>query len=152
VTDESSKTNQSNMTNMTNNSRMTSEFDALYGSKHLTAADLKDGSRRCKIGKVAIEDFRDKDGSTRRKFVTYLEGEDKGVALNKTNATRLANAFGKDQANWVGKLVELRAEMTGLGKEGIVVTPLRKAAPPEKRPAETPPAATDPDLDDAVPF
>jgi hypothetical protein len=121
---------------------MTKEFKELYGGKYLTAADLKDSPRRRKVGKVAVEEFRDKDGSPKRKYVLYLEGEDKGVVLNKTNALRLAGAFGGDRAIWVGKLVELRAEMTGLGKEGVVVTPLRKAAA----------SATDPDLNDAVPF
>ena len=45
------------------------EFDELYGSKYLGAADLKDGNKRVKIGKVDKADLREKDGTKKKKFV-----------------------------------------------------------------------------------
>ena len=47
--------------------------------------------------------------------------------LNKTNAQKLAAAFGKDRTNWIGMSVELYAEMTSLGKEGVRLRPLKPA-------------------------
>ena len=46
------------------------EFDNLYGSKYFSASDLDGGRKRLKIGKVEIAELREKDGSTKRKFVT----------------------------------------------------------------------------------
>jgi hypothetical protein len=130
---------------------MTDDFDALYGNKYLGAADLNGQTKRAKIRGVNTEELREKDGGTRRKYVLYFEGEEKGLPLNKTNATRLASAFGKprniDEARdkWIGKPVELYAEMTSLGKEGVRLRPLQ----PPRQAANAQP---DPELDDAIPY
>ena len=50
------------------------------------------------------------------------------MPLNKTNALRLAQAFGKNRTGWTGQTIELYSEMTGLGKEGVRLRPLRKPA------------------------
>jgi hypothetical protein len=118
------------------------DFDDLYGSKYLTANDLHGETQRRKIGKVDVVELKEKDGSTKRKYVAYFEGVDKALVVNKTNATKLATAYGKDRSKWVGVVVELYAEMTSLGKEGVRLRPLRSAAAGA--------AATD--MNDAIPF
>jgi hypothetical protein len=119
------------------------EFDLLYGSKYLSVPDLHGQQPRRKIGKISVEPLMQKDGSTKRKFVLYFEGEDKGLPLNKTNATKLAQVLGKDTTKWIGVCVELYAEMTGLGKEGVRLRPLRLATSLDK---------PDPEMNDAIPF
>jgi len=108
------------------------DFDDLYGSRYFAYADLHGETLRCRISKVDLVALREKDGSTKRKFVAYFEGVEKPLVLNKTNATRLAVAFGKDRSKWIGALVELYAEMTGLGKEGVRLRVLGR--PPEDKP------------------
>jgi hypothetical protein len=103
------------------------DFDALYGSKYLAASDLHGETERWKIGKTEIVELKEKDGSTKRKFLIYFAGVEKALVLNKTNATKLAAAFGKDRANWKGMAVEVYAEMTSLGKEGVRLRPLKPA-------------------------
>ena len=120
------------------------DFDLLYGSKYLGATDLNGQRPRRTIGKIEIAELKDKDGSTKRKFVLYFEGEDKALVLNKTNAKKLEAAFGKDGTKWVGTRVELYAEMTSLGKEGVRLQPLRKAN-------VAPPVTVD-DMADEIPF
>jgi hypothetical protein len=115
------------------------DFDDIYGSKYFSVTDLHGKQPRLKIGKVDLAELKDKDGSTKRKFVVYFEGVEKPLVLNKTNATKLAASFGKDGIKWIGVAVELYAEMTSLGKEGVRLRPLK------------PPAAA-PDMNDAVPF
>ena len=122
------------------------DFDDMYGSKYLGASDLKGQRPRRTIGKVETVDLKEKDGSTKRRRVLYFEGEDKAMVVNKTNATKLAMAFGKEKSEWVGARVELYCEMTSLGKEGVRLQPLRTVAKP---PAPKPP---DPEMDDEVPF
>jgi hypothetical protein len=118
------------------------EFDDLYGSKYLSVADLKDGEPRLKIGKVEVAELRDKNGTTKRKYVMLFEGVDKGLVINKTNAMRLAEAYGKQSAKWIGEIVQLYSEDTSFGK-GVRVRPMRKPAIPPQ---------PDPDLDDAIPI
>ena len=95
------------------------------GANTISAPDLHGETPRHRIGKVAPVELKEKDGSTKRKFVVYFEGVEKALVLNKTNAKKLAAAFGKDQSNWIGVEVELYAEMTGLGKEGVRLRPLK---------------------------
>src|SRR5262245_53043649 len=118
------------------------EFDDLYGSKYFSVTDLKGGQPRLRIGKIEVDELREKNGGTKRKLVVYFDGQEKALVLNKTNATALANAFGKKYANWVGEFVSLFSAPTSYG-EGVRVRPLRKPATVAK---------PDPDLDDAISF
>jgi hypothetical protein len=102
-------------------------FDDLYGSKYLCAADLHGEQIRRKIGKVEIEELKEKDGGTKRKFVIYFLNVDKPLVVNKTNANKLAAAHGKNTANWRGVVCEIYAEMTSLGKEGVRLRPIKAA-------------------------
>src|SRR3954454_20012863 len=104
-----------------------SEFDDIYGSKYFSAADLHGEMIRRKIGKVEIAELKDKDGSTKRKFVVYFNGVDKPLVLNRTNAQKLAASLGKDTTAWIGVPVELYAEMTSLGKEGVRLRIIKSA-------------------------
>jgi hypothetical protein len=118
------------------------DFDALYGSKYLSVADLKDREPKLVIGKVEVVELREKNGATKLKRVVWFNGATKGLVVNKTNAKKLADSYGKKAADWVGQNIELYAEDTQFGK-GVRVRPLRKP---------TPPGGTDPALNDAVPF
>src|SRR5262245_61029905 len=118
------------------------EFDDLYGSKYLSAADLKGGTARFKIGKIDSADLPQKTGGTKGRWILCVDGEEKGLMLNKTNAVALANVFGKKPENWVGQFVELYSVMTSYG-EGVRVRPLRKPATV---------AEPDPELKDAIPY
>jgi hypothetical protein len=125
------------------------DFDDIYGSKYLSAADLHGEIVDCKIGKVEIVDLREKDGSTKQKFVAWLFGVDKPLILNKTNAQKLAASFGKDRTDWRGKPIQLYSEMTSLGKEGVRVRPLK---PPRKDDQITTGGPPNKDMDDSIPF
>jgi hypothetical protein len=118
-----------------------SDFDDLYGSKYFSVADLHGERPRRKIGKIDVTDLKEKDGSTKRKYIVYFEGEDKPLVLNKTNANKLAQAIGKDRRNWPGVTCELYGEMTSLGKEGVRLLPLRSASKP-----------VEPGPDDFIPY
>jgi hypothetical protein len=117
-------------------------FDDIYGSKYFSAADLHGEVIKHTIGKVDMGELKEKDGSTKKKFIVYFEGVEKPLVLNKTNAQKLAASFGKDRFKWVGVAVELYAEMTSLGKEGVRLRPLKSAA--------TGAAATD--MNDSIQF
>ena len=102
-------------------------FDDIYGSKYLGPPDLHGETPRRKIGKVEIGNLKEKDGSTKRKFLVYFKGVDKPLVLNRTNAQTLAAALGKNPTAWIGVVVELYAEMTSLGKEGVRLRVIKSA-------------------------
>jgi hypothetical protein len=123
------------------------EFDKLYGSKFFGVGDLNGARKRV----VEIEELREQDGSKRQKYVVYFIGEDKPLVLNKTNAQTLAHALSKDRQDWVGATVELYSEMTGLGKLGVRLRPMRggPTAPTRSNPpVESDPPQWEPDPDD----
>jgi hypothetical protein len=130
---------------------MSDDFDDIYGSKFLSAADLNGQRKRVKIVDTEVSDLREKDGSTKRKYIVWFETEEKALVLNKTNALRLAQAFGKNREGWHGAVVELYSEMTSLGKEGIRLRPVRKPPQQQQKP-QTPPPDEDPPFDDDPDF
>jgi hypothetical protein len=120
-------------------------FDDLYGSRYLSASDLHGETPRRKIGKVEVAELKEKDGTTKKKFVLFFAGEDKSLVLNKTNARRLAEAFTKDPTKWVGEGVELYSETTTFG-EGVRLRCLKKQQTAAAKPN------LDAELNDAIPF
>jgi hypothetical protein len=118
------------------------DFDALYGSKYISDADLKGRQPTLTVGKVEIAELHEKNGSTKRKYVMWFEGATKALVINQTNARKLADVYGKQTQNWIGQKIQLYSEDTSFGK-GVRVRPLRK-----------PTTLTEPDkdLDDAIGF
>ena len=76
----------------------------LYPSNYLKAADLQDKQVNARIREVKVEELgRDKE----RKPVLYFHGSDKGLVLNKTNATMIGDHYGPRIPDWYGKSVTL---------------------------------------------
>ncbi|WP_316200791.1 MULTISPECIES: hypothetical protein [unclassified Bradyrhizobium] len=125
----------------------TNDFDALYGSKYLGAADLSGQVIRRKIGLVEQVTLKQRDGMTKRKLAVHFDGCDKALPLNQTNASALAAVLGKDTSKWTGAAVELYTEQTTYGP-GVRVRPI-SAAPSKNEPA---PKQTDEFDDEDIPF
>jgi len=110
----------------------------LYPSKFIKADDLMGQRHRLTIMSVTVEEISDSE----RKPVLRFMRKEKGLVLNKTNATHLAQAFGDDTIQWQGMLVELVAMPTtfnGKPVQGIVCMPVLEvpdAATPTAAPAD----------------
>jgi hypothetical protein len=129
------------------------DLDACYGSKFLSATDLGDRKIRTKIGRVRMEELKQQDGRTRKKFIIGFTTIDKEVVLNVTNKTALVDALGRTPADWIGAEIGLLTEptmMAGKPTRGLRVrvlnkpstAPAPKALPPLKV-ASTPAASAD---------
>jgi hypothetical protein len=120
---------------------MTGTYDQIYGgSKYFSVPDLDGGTRRATIGKVEPADLRQADGTMRKRLVLFFNGQDKALPLNQTNASTLANAFGKNPDDWVYRRIELFSEMTGLGRPGVRIRVLHNQKPVQD------------DMDDQIPW
>jgi hypothetical protein len=119
----------------------------VFPSNYLKAGDLQGRTLRVTMDRVEVEQI-----GQDRKPVLYFRNKQKGVVLNKTNATNIALMFGEDMDDWGGSDVELFPTMVdyqGRSVEAIRIRPVR----PQKQaaPAAAPARAAD-DLNDDVPF
>lgn len=111
--------------------KMSEEFP----SKYLKAADLQ--GREVRVTMANVE--REKIGED-SKPVLYFKGKEKGVVLNKTNATTIGDAYGDDSDDWYDQPLILFSVMVDFqGKVGPAIRcrvptakdnkPARKADP-----------------------
>ena len=89
-----------------------------FPSSFLKAEDL--GGKIVEVKLTAVnyekvgEDF---------KLVCDLQGKNKKLVLNKTNALMIASAFGDETDEWVGKIISLHSEKVAF--QGKIVDALR---------------------------
>ena len=87
-----------------------------FPSKYLKASDLGGRQVTVKIDRVEIEEVgRDQE----RRPVLYFIGKQKGVVLNKTNANKLASAYGQDTDEWADREVILFEAMVDYGGDTV---------------------------------
>lgn len=125
---------------------------ALFPSNYIKAADLQDRQVQVTIDRVVMEDI----GSD-HKPVVYFRGKEKGLVLNKTNTSVIAQGYGDDTDDWTDAEVILYPSTTDF--QGKVVECIRVKLPPRKpaaRQAAAPAThAHDPardDMDQEIPF
>jgi hypothetical protein len=126
------------------------DFNRINGSKYLSKDDVGDDEVTTVITDVVIEPIRDKDGTTKDKFVVSFEAFDKPLVLNATNKVFLGDAFGRDANEWVGNRVVVYVDNTVIfnGNRGGV----RLRMPPKTLKKSPKRPTTDPDSDEAIPF
>lgn len=136
-------------------------IDAAFPSTYLKAADLNERDIT-----VTINDVKQEEVGDDSRPVVYFRGAKKGLVLNKTNATTIAEAYGNDTDDWFGKpvtLYEAEAEYQGKRMPAIRVripkqeakrtsqAPTHRAdelAPQERQPA----SQQKQPFDDEIPF
>lgn len=124
---------------------MSMNLDDMYPSKWLRAADLGSKTHRVTIDSIEMEHFQDGTSKPAMQF----KGKSKGMVLNKTNATAIAGAYGKDAATWVGKDIEIFS-MKVQGPSGLVDG--IRVRVPEGGNTEPAQGAVTGDLNDEIPF
>jgi hypothetical protein len=154
---------------------LASEYDK---SRFLKADDF-DGERKFRIKNATEETVGEKK---EQKLVVWFTNDDRGLVLNKTNNRVLRGAFGDDTAGWASKIIVVFSTMVELrGKIvpglRVRIPPPKQASSPtvmsrgqETKPlgngqtvkavdddldednVKTPPAQSEADLDDEIPF
>lgn len=95
-------------------------------SKYLRADDIREHVElRLTIDHVAIEHIERDGEPVQTKCVCYFAGKDKGLVLNRTNATKLSDAFGDDMDAMKGKEVLLYRDIVGFRGENVPCLRLR---------------------------
>jgi hypothetical protein len=108
-----------------------------FPSKYLKAEDVEDEHPTVTITHITREEVgKERD----RKPVIFFKEFDKGVVLNKTNATNISKMYGSDTDNWPGKTVVLGTAMVdfnGESKPAIRIWPPKRQAGQQQPQAAT---------------
>lgn len=117
-------------------------IDQMFPSKYLKAGDCEEADLTLTIASVKFEELGQGD-KAETKPVVYFDEAEKGLVLNKTNATTIAELHGRTTEQWIGKRIAIYAtevEMGGKVSMGIRVR-LRapKAAPAASNGNDAPP-------------
>lgn len=103
-------------------------------SKYVKSDDLK--GRRVP---VVIESYQHEvvgqGDDARRKVILYFQGKTKGMVCNPTNGARIADMYGEDMDDWIGReivLVVERVPFAGKMVPGIRVHRPEKRAPQQQ--------------------
>jgi hypothetical protein len=96
-------------------------YDA-FSSRYVRAADLQGREAGVKIRDVKLENFRG-----RKAPVLYFEGKNKGLILNKTNASAIAVLYSEETDAWTGKEITIYPTMVEF--QGRMVQSIRVKGP-----------------------
>lgn len=130
-----------------------------FPSKYLKASDLQGQTHRLVISNAYMEDVGDD-----RRLVLYFQGRQKGLVCNKTNGTKIGDAYGDDTDLWIGRTIEIFPSVTDFqGKEvDCIRVQIPRNDPAQQQPvqpaqhytsgSEAAAAARETDLSDEVPF
>ena len=127
-------------------------ISAAFPSNYIKAADLQGRNVKVKIDRIEMEEVGGEP-----KPILYFLDKDKGMVLNKTNASNIAAAFGDDTDEWQGAEVILFEAMVDF--QGKTVAAIRVRVPPRAPVRQRAPVEDEPqrssvpnDPDDEIPF
>lgn len=107
-------------------------YNDLYGSTFVSPEDFPDGKRaKVKIVSFEVSELAVYKGGRavkNKKVVLTCENCKKKIAVNKTSAKRLAQAWGKDFNNWPGHYITVEGGEVN-GKAATLLTPVRDNPP-----------------------
>ncbi len=93
-------------------------------SKWLSASELQGHEVKVQIAALSVAEFREEN-----KPALLFVGKQKGLALNRTNARKLAAAFGDEMDSWVGKEIIIYPEVVDFGGKPVDSIRVRPVLP-----------------------
>ena len=115
-----------------------SKVSEFYGGTYITGADLAGKTHRLQVKCVEAEEVGD---DRERKLVVYFTNAQKGLVLNKTNASTLVSVWSDETDEWRGRWLEaftVPVTFNGRTYDGVRVRPVVENTtalmvdPPEK--------------------
>jgi len=133
------------------------KMNQMFPSPFLSAADLNDQEMAFTISDVAQETVG-KGDDAEVKWVVYFSEADKGLVLNKTNATSITACLGDDTDEWMSRKVVLyptQVQFSGKMVDAIRVkekaTKVANKATPKPEPTrKTAPPVTQQEVDEDI--
>jgi hypothetical protein len=124
---------------------MGTDYRSLYDKDYIGAWDLQDRDVNVTIRKVIGGNLVGQGGRKSRKPVIYMNGTEKGFALNATNGKTIAAMYGPLIEGWVGKRITLYKSTTRDPNGGGEVECIRvRPTPPKPKGAAAEPTFAQP--------
>ena len=136
-------------------------INSVFPSKYLKAADLQGRDVMVTIERVTLEDLAGNGDDKDVKPVVYFKGKTSGLGLNKTNANTIADLYGPETDNWIGRAITLFPTHTDFNGRQVECIRVRVQAPngampvqpaPAPAPVAAPPQQHQPISEDDIPF
>lgn len=83
------------------------KMSAVFPSKYVRAADLNGKTVTLTIQKCVMEEMMNHSKEKERKPVLYFRNATKGLVLNRTNGMIIANLYGDETDEWVGRKISI---------------------------------------------
>jgi hypothetical protein len=97
-----------------------------FPSAYLKASDLN--GRRVAVT-MSHADYEEVGRNKERRLVLYFDRSEKGMVLNKTNATTISKIYGTDTEQWSGHKITLYATDVEFGGEMVAAIRVATTAP-----------------------
>lgn len=108
------------------------DYRGMFDRDFIGAWDLQGRDVTVTISKVVAATLTAQGGRKSKKPVVFMDGTEKGFALNKTNAKCIASMYGNNTDNWIGKRVTLYPTQVGFGNETVDAIRVRPTVPKGK--------------------
>lgn len=122
------------------------KISTIFPSKYVAAEDLQGRDVTLTIARVALEEMQSHDNQKTHKPVAYFEKATKGLVLNRTNATIIADLYGDETDMWTGKRIIIYPTRVKAFGKTVDAIRVRDLVPAKAKPA-TP--VEEPSIDDA---
>lgn len=99
-----------------------------FPSKYLKSGDIPEDADLVLTIREVISENVGQGEEAEQKPIVYFQEQEKGLVLNKTNATAIANLYGPETDGWTGKRIGLFAtEVDFAGKQTLALRVRLKA-------------------------
>lgn len=106
------------------------DYRKMYDDKeHFYAYDLDGRERTLEIARVVSGELTGEKNRKSKKPMVSFVGEQKKLALNKTNGKVIAKMYGKDTETWVGEFITIYPTTTEFGGETVDCIRVRPERP-----------------------
>ena len=114
-------------------------YQRLFSSEYLGAWDAEGGALTLTIASVRAVTLKNRKGEEDEKpVIAFVEANSRPMILNKTNARAIAQMYGDETSNWIGRgitVVRAQVDMAGSTvwalRVQVIVAPI--PAPPAAR-------------------
>lgn len=107
------------------------DYKQLFTGKYLASPDLGKNEPTVKIARIVSEVVKDEEKHTEKtRWIAFFEGKEKGMLLNRTNATLIAALCKSNMTeDWIGHSITIGVRAVKMGPD--MVDGLRVVGSPE---------------------
>lgn len=104
------------------------DYRTMFDREYIGAWDLLGKDRTVEIESVSCKSLTSQRG-TNKKPVIRFKGAEKALVCNKTNGKTIANMYGPNTDDWVGKKITIYPGTTSAGGETVECIRVRPKMP-----------------------